>query len=58
VVLALGRLTKATLYGVEPFDPVTFGSAALLLLLFAALAATLPGRRASMLDPTAALRRE
>ncbi|MCD6030192.1 MAG: hypothetical protein K0S78_2366, partial [Thermomicrobiales bacterium] len=58
VVLALGQLTKATLYGVEPFDPVTFGAAAMLLLVFAALAATLPGRRASMLDPTAALRRE
>ncbi|MEX2261045.1 MAG: ABC transporter permease [Bryobacteraceae bacterium] len=58
VVLALGQVTKASLYGVEPFDPLAFASAALLLLLFTALAATLPGRRASLLDPTSALRRE
>jgi ABC-type lipoprotein release transport system permease subunit len=30
----------------------------LVLLVFTALAATLPGRRASLLDPTSALRRE
>ena len=58
VVLALVRVTKASLYGVEPFDPLAFASAALLLLVFTALAATLPGRRASLLDPTSALRRE
>jgi predicted permease len=58
VVLALGRVAKALLYGVEPLDPLALASAALLLLVFAALAATLPGCRASLLDPTTALRRE
>ena len=58
VVLAIGQVAKASLYGVEPFDPVALASAALLLLLFAAAAAVLPGRRASLLDPSIALRRE
>ncbi|MBI1790530.1 MAG: ABC transporter permease [Acidobacteria bacterium] len=57
-VLALGQITKASLYGVEPVDPIAFASAAFLLLLFTALAAALPGRRASLLNPTSALRRE
>jgi ABC-type antimicrobial peptide transport system permease subunit len=58
VVLALGRVAKAALYGIEPFDPVALASAALLLLVFTALAATWPGLRASSLHPTTALRRE
>jgi ABC-type antimicrobial peptide transport system permease subunit len=58
LVLALGRVTKALLYGVGPFDTLAFSSAALLLLVFTALAAVVPGRRASLLDPTTALRRE
>lgn len=58
VVLALGRVTKALLYGVEAFDPAVFASAALLLLVFTALAATVPSLRAGLLNPTSALRRE
>jgi len=58
VVLMVGQVAKALLYGVEPLDPLSLASAALLLLTFAALAAVLPGRRASLLDPSTALRRE
>jgi predicted permease len=58
VVLAIGQVTKALLYGVEPFDPFALVSAALLLLVLAGVAAVLPGRRASLLDPSTALRRE
>jgi predicted permease len=58
VLLVLGQLVKASLYGVKPSDPLTFGSAALLLVVCAGLAAGVPGRRASLLDPTTALRRE
>jgi ABC-type lipoprotein release transport system permease subunit len=58
VVLALGQVAKALLYGVEPFDPLALVSAALLLLVLAGVAAVLPGRRASLLDPSTALRRE
>lgn len=57
-VLALGRIAESSLYGVEPADPLTLAVAALLLFFFAALAAAVPGRRASLLDPTIALRRE
>jgi predicted permease len=58
VVLGIGQVAKASLYGVEPFDPLALVTAALLLLVFAAFAAVLPARRASLLDPSAALRRE
>jgi len=58
VVLAIGQVAKASLYGVEPFDPLALVSAALLLLVLAAVAAVLPARRASLLDPSTALRRE
>jgi ABC-type antimicrobial peptide transport system permease subunit len=57
VVLAIGRAAKASLYGVEPLDPVTLASAALLLLVCTGLAAAMPSRRASLLDPSSALRR-
>ena len=58
VVLALGHLAKASLYGVAPYDPFAFVTAALLLLAFAGFAAVVPSSRASLLDPTTALRRE
>ncbi len=44
------------LYGLEARDPWTFVGAALLLTLVAALAAWLPARRASRLDPMRVLR--
>jgi ABC-type antimicrobial peptide transport system permease subunit len=55
--LAIGQVARASLDGIEPFDPLVLASAALLLLALAAVAAILPGRRASLLDPSAALRR-
>jgi len=39
-------------------DPATFALAALVLLLAAILAATLPARRAARVDPVIALRAE
>jgi predicted permease len=56
--LALGRITETFLYGVDPFDIPALASTALLLLVFAVIAAILPARRASQLDPMAALRSE
>jgi len=58
LLLALGGVVQNSLYGVKPSDPTTLAGAALLLLVFAGLAATWPGGRASRLDPTTALRRE
>jgi len=57
-VLALARITKALLYGIEPFDLPTFASAVLLLLVFTAIAGFVPARRAGRLDPMSALRCE
>jgi ABC-type antimicrobial peptide transport system permease subunit len=53
---ATSRLVVSRLYGVAPQDPATIAAAAALLLLVALTAAWLPARRASRLDPIAALR--
>ncbi|HXB71381.1 MAG TPA: ABC transporter permease [Candidatus Acidoferrales bacterium] len=52
------RLIDSRLYGVAPQDPPTLALAAGLLVLVAIGAAYLPARRASRLDPMAALRQE
>ena len=58
-LLALsGRLVRSFLFEVAPMDPITIAGATLLLALFAVLASWIPARRASMVDPTEALRAE
>jgi len=56
--LGLSRFIRQFLFGLPPNDPVTMIVAAGTLLLVAFLAAFLPARRASRLDPMSALRRE
>jgi ABC-type antimicrobial peptide transport system permease subunit len=56
--LWLSRLVARQLFGVAPEDPVTISAAAGLLIIVAALAAYLPARRASRVDPMVALRYE
>jgi putative ABC transport system permease protein len=54
--LALTRLMTSMLVNIKPSDPTTFVSMAALFMAIAFLASWLPARRASKLDPTAALR--
>jgi hypothetical protein len=53
---AASRLIDSRLYGVAPRDPLTFALAIALLLVVALGSAYLPARRASRLEPIAALR--
>jgi predicted permease len=56
--LALGRIVRSMLYGVTASDPITFSSAALLLLLVGLGASWIPAWRASGIQPVEALRHE
>jgi putative ABC transport system permease protein len=51
-----GRLLSGALYGVSPADPIAFAGAAAAIGAAALGAAWLPARRASRIDPMAALR--
>ena len=56
--LFLGRMLRSLLFGIEPANPVTLLAAIGVLLLVAFAAAAIPARRATRVDPMAALRDE
>jgi putative ABC transport system permease protein len=56
--LALGRVLATFLFGVSAADPLTLAAVSTLLLAVSVLAAYLPARRASRLDPVATIRAE
>jgi ABC-type antimicrobial peptide transport system permease subunit len=58
VALGLMRVLRSVLFGVKPNDPITIVASILLVLSVAALAAWVPARRASKVDPMEALRYE
>ncbi len=53
---ALTRLLQGMLYGVGPFDPLTFLLLSAFVVAVAAAAALFPARRATRIDPIVALR--
>ena len=56
--LALSRIITSQLWGVSPYDLVTLGGVAVLLLLIGLMACWVPARRATRVDPMTALRYE
>jgi putative ABC transport system permease protein len=56
--LILTRFMQSLLYGISPTDPITFFGVAVVLLVAAAAASFIPARRATRIDPIAALRAE
>jgi putative ABC transport system permease protein len=55
--VAAVRALRQMLYGISPFDPVTFGAMAAALLVVTALASFVPARRAMKVDPMMTLSR-
>jgi predicted permease len=56
--LGLMRLMASLLFGVKPFDPLTYAGVAAALAAAAAMASYIPARRAMRVDPIVALRYE
>jgi predicted permease len=55
---ALARLLRGLLLEVGPFDPLTHGAVVVFLVAICLLASFVPARRATLVDPLAALREE
>jgi putative ABC transport system permease protein len=58
IAIAFGRTVRSLVFGVQPTDPFTLGSVALLVIVAVAAASYLPARRAASLNPVDVLRSE
>jgi ABC-type antimicrobial peptide transport system permease subunit len=56
--LAAVRLLRSLLFGVAPFDPVSYSIAAVFLVLTVFVSGLFPARRAASIEPMQALRSE
>jgi predicted permease len=56
--IGVARLLTSTLFGVEPFDPTSWGLAAIMLFAVALLAASQPAFAAARVHPSQALRHD
>lgn len=56
--LVLTRFMQEMLYGVKPFDPLTFVAVSAVLLLVSLVASSVPAYRAARLDPMQTLREQ
>jgi ABC-type antimicrobial peptide transport system permease subunit len=58
VVLSMlgAQLLRGTLYGLSPFDPLTYFGVSGILVIAALIATWIPARRATRVDPIIALR--
>jgi len=58
LALMVARVARSFLYGIEPYDAVTFATVPVFLGLVAMLACWVPARRAAKVEPMVALRYE
>lgn len=56
LTLIAARLMTAYLFETTPYDPGSLGAAALVVIAATCLASAVPARRASRMDPIAAIR--
>jgi ABC-type antimicrobial peptide transport system permease subunit len=56
--IAAARFIEGMLHGINPTDPLTLASVGGLVIALGAIAATIPARRATGVDPVIALRKE
>jgi putative ABC transport system permease protein len=54
--LAAARVARSLLYGIDAHDPTTFAVTAVLLAAVSGMAAYVPARRASLVEPAEMLR--
>jgi predicted permease len=55
---AMQRFTRGLLFDISPVDPMTFASAAVFLLVVAAIASAIPSARVLRIDPAQTLRQD
>ena len=55
---ATGRGLSSLLYGVSPYDPLTFAGVAGVVLAATLVATIVPARRAARIDPLVALKED